>query len=526
MARILRWERALTALALLALTGLAVERRLAQLATMAVDPDWTWFLRVGSQVGHGQAWVGPAMFMYPTFPCLLFGLMARLCGDGPTTILAWTLLGSLAAPLTLLAVRAIAGLPAGVVAGLVVALSATQIWVSTGLKSPYIVGLATALLALGLAGATARRPAGLLLGAAGAALMSTLHIGLLPATALALVLLLLHLPRLPGAGARLLGLGGLLLGAGPIAGWSLYVDRARLLRDLSVHAAEPWRSSVDHAELLRRLETGVSLRLSTAEDLLPLAALGLLLALLLQLLLRRREEALDRRVRAERALVALQCGLLTAAGLGPYLYQLDALHYFEAHHAVAVVPLGLAALAGAASAWTPRRLRPLGLLLGALLLLPWLRDALEVPWPRPPQPNRLLDWSVQRALAERIRAEAGQAQPVVVGWFSDELRVDPVTPVRVLSELVRVGPYLEGREPTCFLWTDAAAREELGALPQLLDLGEGGILLTDPGCAALPDLGETLCAEREDRRRGLRHDYGGPVAEQRLLPACYGRPRR
>lgn len=508
----------------LGLAVLAAWVRLDSLPRLVVDPDWTWFLRVASQTSHGEAWVGPAMFMYSTLPSLLFGVLARLAGDGPAAIAAWTILGGLAAPLTMLAVRRVGGLPAGLVSGLVIALSETQIWVTTGLKSPYFVALAAALLALGLVEGTARRPWGPFLACQGATLMASLHLGLGPAGALGVLLAALHIVGLQGLRDRLLGLAGWLLGTLPITGWVLYVDRVRLLNDLEIHAAEPWRSWGDAGELLTRLEHGLSLTMDSARSLAGLALLGLLVSPLWFAWRRRRDPAPDLVRYGQGLVAAVQVGLVFAASLAPYLYQIQALHYFEVHHVVAAVPLGLVALAGLSRAIGPPRPALLGQLVAMLVLLPWLDDARRVPWPRPAQPDVLIEWPVQSALATAIRGEAGEAQPVVIGWLSDTSRADPVTAIRVLSELSRVGHYSERASPTCFVLSDQTARQDLPGLELLLELPEGaGLLLSDPGCERLPELAAVLCAGPEDRRLGLRHDYGGFVAERELLPDCYSK---
>lgn len=521
---ILQIERVTTAVVALALYGLAAWTRLSWLPDLSIDPDWAWFMRVGSQTGHGEAWVGPAMFMYSTLPSLLFGLLARLMGDGPSTIVVWTALGGLAAPLTLLAVRRVAGLPPGVVAGLVIALSDTQIWVTVGLKSPYFVALASALLALGLAEAVARRPWGALLASQGATLMASLHIGLAPAGAFAVLAALALLVRLPGRRARLVGLAGWLLGTLPITAWVLYVDRSRLLRDLAIHAADPWTSEGDTAELLTRVEQGLSLTMDTGRVLLGLGLAGLLLAPLYLRWRRSRDPAEALSSYREGLTASALVGATFVLSLAPYLYQVKALHYFEVHHAVGCVPLGLVALSGLARALGPPRPALLGAGIAALTLAPWLADARDLHWTRPPQKNPLRDWPVQRALAEAIRAASGPAQPVVLAWLDEGRGHDPETVTRVLSELVRVGPYTEREAPTCFVLTDAVARADLPGMAVLLELpDEAGLLLADPGCAVLPTLSSRLCSKPEDRLLGLRHDYGGYVAEQALLPECYGR---
>lgn len=520
-------ERALWVAFLLCLWGWAAHLRLGLLAGTPIDVDWGWFLRVGSQTAHGQAWVGPAMFMYTTLPSLLFGLLGRLCGSGQATVVAWTVLGAAAAPLTALAVRRVAGPPAALVAGAVVAVSATQIWVTTGLKSPYFIAASAALLALGLADATHRRWWGPFLVAQGATLTAALHIGVAPAAALAVLLGLLHLPRLAAGRDRWLGAAGWLLGTLPITGWVLYVDRARLLRDLALHAERPWQSEGSARALLDRLEGGLSLELSSLPALQVGAGLGLLGFAGWWAWRRTKDPPADVTRFVVSGWTGLQALLLSAAALAPYLYQLVDLGYFETHHAISVVPLALVAVAGLARCVGPPRPRLVGWLIAAAVLLPWLQDARVVPPPKPTAPLPLHHTAAIFHLEAAVRGAMGHSQPVVVGWQAGQAAPNHDMPVRTLSELVRVGRWTADLAPTCFVLTDPGGAALLPGLVELtVEPRSGVILLHDPGCALLPGLAETLCDEGDGRTIALRHDYGGAIPEQELLPECYGRARQ
>ncbi|MCB9791379.1 MAG: hypothetical protein H6741_01515 [Alphaproteobacteria bacterium] len=512
------WRRAepwLAALVALCLALIALRWRLDALPHAAVDKDWAWFLRVARQQAWGQAWSGPGMFMYPTPAPLAFGLLGRLTGSGGGALLAWTALAALAAPVCFLATRRLAGIPAGVLAALTLMVSATQAWLGVGLKSPYLISLASAGVALGLT-VGARRVWAPAWTAFWATAMLALHVGTALGAALAVALSLGMAWRLPRGRTRRLGGLAWLAAALPIPARILTVDLERLLADARLHTESGGILDTAPAALLRlRVEDSLSLGLAHVPWLAGLGALGFL-AFLVQL--RRRDAAWRRRGWAAAAVTAV--GL---AGVAPYLYQLRALDYFEVHHLAGLVPLLLVGLAGLVRAAAPPGWGALGALAAALTLLPWYLDARGGSGTLHGVIEGRHSVGTAMVLEGHVRAASPGQDPLVLGFVSRE--PDKLMFARTLGELVQVGPWTEGLPPTCFVLSDSPTLSFLTAEPALHPEGTDWWLFEDPGCRALQAASRTLCSPEAARTLALREDFGQlrdhPPAEWRLLPRCY-----
>lgn len=519
------WRQAepwLTAVVALAVAGLALSWRLDALPSATVDRDWAWFLRVARQQAWGQAWGGPSMFMYPSQAPLAFGLLARLLGSGGAALAAWTALAALAAPLTLLATRRVAGLPAGLLAALTLMVSASQAWIGVGLKSPYLISLAASALALGLVSRATWAPGW---AAFWATALVALHVGVAPGAALGVLFALGAAWRLPPGRPRRLGLGGWAVGATLIPAHLVWVDLRRLTADARLHLERGGiLDTVDPALHAQRLEQGLSLRMEHAELLL---GCGLLAGLLFGVWLWRARPEPEEPWRAQ-GLASARVAAVGLAALSPYLYQMRALDYLEVHHLPGVVPLLLVGLAGLTRAAAPPGFGGLGAAAAALALVPWYLDSGGMSGALHGVVEGRHPVAHARALEGAIRAASPGQDPVVIGWVERGASEDRATFTRTVAELVQVGPWREGLPPTCFVLSDTP---EAGFIDEDLALlahpeGSAWWLLEDPGCRATLDVGVDLCGVAREKVLVLRDDFGqlccAPPVEWRLLPSCYG----
>ncbi|MCK6502529.1 hypothetical protein L6R53_03895 [Myxococcota bacterium] len=522
-----RAEQALTGVAVVVVGVAAAWDRVGDLSRVAVDRDWSWFLRAGEQLAHGYDWGGPVMFMYPRASSGLIGLLGRLL-DGPwAAVAAFTVLCSLAMPLSLLAVRQVAGLPAGLVAAGVLWVSASQRAIGVGLKSPYMLPAVTALLALGLVASAHRRPWALPLVAFAGSASVCLHVGTGPAAVFAGLLALGGLPLLAGWRQRLGSVLGAVAAGGPLSAWVLLGDLPRLLGSLRSHQGRSVEGAQPVQELLLRLQQGLSLTLETARPLALVAVAGLVLGLVWALLPAPAERLDARRAHRARWSGSVQVLLLAGVLLAPYLENLYALRYAEVHHFVGAVPPLVVALAGLSAAILPPRVRVLGWLLAAASLLPWLRDARDIAPSRPSTPVAMHLAAPLLDLGQAMRDQSEGRQPVVIA-LTDQPRASDLELVSVvateLPQLRRAA--VQGQPPTCFLLFQGAVPPFALALPALsLPTLPGLDVRHDEDCQATRAQAATFCQPAPGQTPFFRQPFGHPLAEDELLGACPPRPR-
>lgn len=522
-----RLEPAATGIAVVGVGVAAAWDRVGDLSQVAADRDWSWLLRAGEQLAHGYDWGGPVMFMYPQASSGLIGLLGWLL-DGPrAAVAAFTVLCSLAMPITLLAVRQVAGLPAGLVAAGVLWISASQRAVGVGLKSPYMLPAVTALLALGLIAAAHRRPWALPLVAFGGSAAVSLHVGTGPAAVLAGLLALAGLPLVRGGRQRLGSVLGALAVGTPLSAWLILRDLPRLLVSLRSHQGRSVEGAQPFEELLLRVEQGLSLTEGAAGPLALVAGVGLLLGLgwaALPAAAERLDDRAGHRARWGGSVLVL---VLSVALLAPYVENLTALRYAEVHHFVGAVPPLLVAVAGLSAAILPPRVRVLGWLLAAVTLLPWLRDARAIAPSKPTTPVAMHLAGPLLDLGQALRDHSEGRQPIVLALTDQPHAADLELVSMIASELPQLRrARVQGQPPTCFLLFQGQPPPFAAALPSLsLPTVPGLAVLHDADCQVTRAQAATFCQPAPGHTPFFRQAFGHPLAEDALLGACPPRPR-
>ncbi|MCB9777286.1 MAG: hypothetical protein H6742_01815 [Alphaproteobacteria bacterium] len=525
MSRSARIEAALGAIAAVLFAGVSVSARLEALDRTAIDRDWAWFLHSAGQLVHGHEWPGPLMYMYPRASSTLFGVLGWIF-DGPLGgLVAFTAICAIAPGLTVEAVRRVAGLPAGLVAGAAMLLSRSQTWVATGLKSPYMLASTTAALAIGLDGCVRRRWWGPALVAGTAGMSVNMHVGFGPAAGVALVIAIVAVFFLPDARSRGAAVaGGLAFGAP--WWWSLSKDLTRLAEDARQHSGSTGQAVLSADVIKERVGQGLSLTWEHGEQLAPVVGAAVLVAIGWRLLLRTRFA--PERLRSagpahgRRLASTLLVLLVASTAAPPYIYNIYGKSYAEVHHFIGFVPLLLVGTAGALAAAAPPWPRGVGWLLAAAALAPWARDARDLHAVKPNAPVRSHHALPMLHLAEQIQATAPGRYPVLIGAPTPATEPDDVLTHRVLSELVHLRR-VDDRElpPSCFWLSSGDLPEALSTLPAL-DL-PADLRLTvvhDVDCRVTHELEPELCATRHDRRFLFRPDFAHAIPEWTVLPSC------
>jgi hypothetical protein len=553
-----RWQRAgwvlLDLVLACALVVVAVQVRTAWQDAVLVA-DWPWFVHSSNAMAMGE----PPPFLqllYSSVPCACFAGLIRLTQDPDRLLWAWAALGALSAPLSYLAVRRIAGPAAGLAAGLILALSSGDAAVVEGIKSPYIISTFTALAALGLVGATQRRPWGSPLLVLGAAMAVGFHLGLWPIVLPVCLLAAVHLLRLRRRQAITSGLVCLLAG-GAVLGWVLVADLEHLLGDLAFYqgafpsqapAAAGARALWSLDLLLQQqralagwsgLQSGLDGMFmqglaSTATSLLLVAALvwaGLgALAVRLVLALRRRRAGTpptaDQRWQLTAGYAGLQAWLLVLCGSFIYLKNGWQFDYLEFHHFVSLPPLLLVAVAGLGVALLPARWRWLPSIVPTAAALAWLALAWGGPLhplPRPEAPPPRDAHTVRSARTAntmsalvRTDAQGRGVQPGLVLWgpFGDSL--EPWLFAALVNAQARLAWDDRSLPHGCYLATTPTLARRIEVGERLLEQPDGLVLIALTSCDDLRALDHRLCHTAGSRR--WRGDNGGPpMAETAFL---------
>ena len=553
-----RWrERRLRALDLalmVAVLVIAVQVRTAwQDATIVAD--WPWFVHSANSIALGDR--APFLqLLYSSVPCAVFAGLIRLVPHPDRLLWAWAALGACTAPIGYLAVRRLAGPAAGLGAGLILALSSGDASVVEGIKSPYVISTLTALAALGLVGATQRRPWGPPLLVFGVAMAVAFHVGLFPLVVPVCALAAVHLARLPRTQALISGLACLLLG-GVVLGWVLALDLDHLLGDLAFYqssypsAAPP--GLLDRARWLLGLLEAQQLALAGWPGLIPglddmylqgmastpitlqvaagVSWLGIVVLSIRGLVAWRARRggapgSHAARGQLQAGAVGLQAWLLLLCGSFVYLKNGWQFDYLQYHHFVSLPPLALTALAGLGVAVLPSRPRWLPALVPTVAIGAWLvlaRDAPLHPLPRPPvqlAPRTPVVRSARTAnlVSHLVRtdAKARQHQPGVVLWGPWGDSAEPWLMAALINAQARLAWAPDDLPPACYLVTTPtlAARVETGR--RLLEQPEGLVLIALDSCDELHQLQPLICA-RSGARRWRDDDVGDPMPETAFL---------
>ncbi|MCK6502597.1 hypothetical protein L6R53_04250 [Myxococcota bacterium] len=498
-----RWRRvawALDAALFLGVFAFAASVRLRGLPAAPLLADQVSHLRSAHEILSAVPLRQPPYYYTSLYLLLMAGFQAAF----PSPLLglqAWTATGGLTAALAAVALRRVAGLPAAIAGAGILALLPVELFVHTGIKSPYFLSVFVSVALLGLAGIQARSPWGPPLLALGCTSSVAMHLGMWP-MGFAGVALALGAATVPvgGAGfrraARVAARAAITLGPTlSLMAWLWIWDGQRLLLEVrrisrgslpTPPQPRQWREIVDPvlampAELQQRLLAagllgGVGfLAWSAASRTGPGGRLT----------------TVEQRDAGRTALLAL--GLAVAGGAA-YAQLWHRTAYLEQHHLVGLPPLLVMALAGFGAQLVPGRPRWLPMLASATLLAPWLGAVHQAslrlaPWDWSQlRPDQLED-TFRLAAPIQAAARASGRTPLVVSWLPatpdepQQIRTEVVAEVALWGARTAAGP------PSCWLLTR----------PGVLDLAPHHVVgdyaaYADTDCTWLPEQARTLCA--------------------------------
>lgn len=479
---------------------------------LPINEDWYRFFEFANGLDHLLEFPpDPQMRFYTSIPFLLFAAIVRVFDDPERVLVARATLGALAAPVSYLAARRLAGPGAGIAVGVLVATSAGDCHVQAGLETPGPTSLFTACVALGVVAGTSKRPWGPPLLIFGAAMAVSHHTGLWPLAPLACLIALVQLHGLPRRGKVLAGAAALVLG-GSVSVIVVWFDAARLANDLAVldETARGWGEfTLDASDPFSRQDAGhgvprtfldllfthpcslgerarFGLNVTPAASLLVVSTslVGCLLLLLRVLRHTRRQAGGRRKIAVPYPAEVLLLALL-GAGMMPYVSMAAEHAYLISPHMIAFLPLAAVSVVGSARSTAQYLFPRLGGVFpvavagawfclvefapepGVLSYKPPLVERVGRAWAgREDPPDRVPDehagprplssFQAAAALSGSIRGEArGRARrPVVFGWFE---RDDPGTPrwfTNLVQEMALSGWRTTGLPPACYLVLD------------------------------------------------------------------------
>ncbi|GEM_PF-3429477 len=466
----MRSRRIVVGAAAVALFALAAVLRLHHFDALPVHRDWAWFLRAAGAHAGARPPDSQYAFLYTSVPVVWFGGLLRLLGlQG--ALATWGLFAALAAPATAWAVRRTgASWAAAAGAGLVIALSPTDIAFGRGLESPY---LATLLVAAGAVGWTAlgrRGGAALLVGSW--TLAAGMHVGLVGLAATAVVAVAWRGARIherDGRAASLKYLGVALPAALPAVWIVLRFDTTRLLSNLLLLTEGAGQGYAGDPTTLR----------AVAESFGWTPGAGLVGILLL---------GAGAAAGPRTAAVVPSAGPALAAGAAPYLVGWARTGYLSDDHSAALLPLVLVTALPLAR----RAAEPVTAL--ALASVLWLLVPRMTPTTVAGPP-----FAVALEVAEAIEAAVpAPREPVVLMARALERGTPPALSADVLGEMARVVGPPRGEGPaTCVLVVPQRRAGLLGLdrvpAPTLRAAYDADVFV-DPGCAVTSTQAGLLCA--------------------------------
>jgi len=517
---------------------------------LQIAGDWPWFFRHATELAYGLDRTGQPPYLYTSAPSLVFALLSRLIDDPTRMLQAWSVWGSLAAPVSYLATRRLAGPAAGVAVGLLVAFSCGDVAVTTGIKSPYAVSLFTACLALGLLAARSRRPWGPPLMVTGALMAACHHVGLAPMATLACLLAGANLYTFRHRHTRTAAATAA-VAAFLVVGFVVLEDGANLRADLAafdtryptsspqVLSEEPRPGTVAawwEIVVSQRHPFGTRARAGLNANTVVVILLGVttLAGCIASIIASQRELRTTRRRARERIIAkvllddpVLQLLALFLAGLLPYLRLATSRGHFEAHHLVALLPLSATAVVAAARLIVPARPKLLRRVTPAAVVVAWIGlveyanhtsfDPICGAWstttrlwkpfercddpdaeslePRPPTDDETYSFASAADLAVAIRADARRSdqRPVVFGWFDTRPWAEPGLYVNLVQELALSSWSTFDLAPACYLVVRGEDAGMVDAGQPLPAPDAPFAVFAYPDCEALGALQPWLC---------------------------------
>jgi hypothetical protein len=453
---------------------LAAWLRLRDFDAIPIHRDWAWFLRSAGAHAVGEEPASNHAFLYTSVPVVIFGKILGAVGLQAALVL-WGGLAALAAPLTAAAVaqrlEGRLGLLAAAMAGVVVAISPTDIAFGRGLESPY---LATALVASGAIGlgALGKRWGGPLL-VASWTFAAGMHIGLVGLASFAVLIVLWHAARVRERDGVAAGLQSLVFGwvaAFPVVWILLRFDVSRFLSNLVLLTQGAGEGYAGEPTTLEKVAETFALHGVVVVALVLLVILGL------------RGSRGDRPEAASVSLV----WLALAAGLAPFALGFLRTGYLSADHSAVLLPLllaGVVATTGARATWAA----------GV-----WLIAALVFQIQAPAR-DQGTDLAVVLAVADAMRgaADAVDREPTLITSRRLERESPQAFSADVLGEVARViRPPRRAGPQACVVAMHARRQAPLG-LTRVASApmrARGADLFLDPDCSLIRERLGLLCA--------------------------------